>query len=96
MIMQRLDDHLVRNSLHDPPQSAYQKDHSTETATTKINHDNIISFDEGRRTVHASLDLSAAFNIVDHDLLCHRLCTYHGMSGVAHLWFSSYLYALFV
>ena len=49
--MQRLDEHLTRHSLHDPLQSAYRKDHSTETAITKIHHDIITSLDEGRCTV---------------------------------------------
>ena len=48
VIMQRLDEHLTQHSLHDPLQSAYRKDHSTETAITKIHHDIITSLDEGR------------------------------------------------
>ena len=89
--MQRLDEPLTRHSLHDPLQSAYRKDHSTETAITKIHHDIITSLDEGRCTVLASLDLSAAFDTVDHDILWHRLSTYYGIRGVALQWFSSYL-----
>ena len=91
VIMQRLDEHLTQHSLHDPLQSAYRKDHSTETAITKIHHDIITSLDEGRCTVLASLDLSAAFDTVDHDILLHRLWTYYGIRGIAHQWFSSYL-----
>ena len=92
VIMQRLDEHLTQHSLHDPLQSAYRKDHSTETAITKIHHDIITSLDEGRCTVLASLDLSAAFDTVDHDILLHRLWTYYGIRGIAHQWFSSYLH----
>ena len=47
--------------------------------------------DEGRCTVLASLDPSAAIDTVDHNILLHRLCTYYGIRGVAHQWFSSYL-----
>ena len=47
--------------------------------------------DEGCCTVLASLDLFAAFDTVDHDILLHRLCTDYGIRGVAHQWFSSYL-----
>ena len=82
MIMQRLDEHLTQHSLHDPLQFAYRKDHSTETAITKIHHDIITSLDEGRCKVLASLDLSAAFDTADHDILLHRLCTYIMESGV--------------
>ena len=82
VIMQRLDEHLTQHSLHDPLQSAYRKDHSRETAITKIHHDIITSLDEGRCTVLA-LDFSAAFDTVDHhhDILLHRLCTYYGIKG---------------
>ena len=82
--MQRLDEHLTRHSLHDPLQSEYRKDHSTETTITKILHDIITSLDEGRCTILASLDLSAAFDTVDHNILLHRLCSYYGIRGVAH------------
>ena len=85
VIMQRLNIHYMYMIL----QSTYQKDPSTETAITKIHHDIITSLDEGRCTVLASLDMSAAFDIVDHDILLHRSYTYYGIRGVAHLWFSS-------
>ena len=80
--MQRLDEHLTQHSLHGPLQSAYRKDHSTETAITKIHHDIIISLDEERCTVLPSLDLSAAFDIVDHDILLHRVYAHIMESGV--------------
>ena len=37
------------------------------------------------------VDLSAAFNTVDHELLMVRLERWFGLGGVALQWFSSYL-----
>ena len=76
--MQRIEEHLERFSLQDPLQSAYRQNHSTETAIKKLCNDGITSLDRGRCTVLASLDLSAAFDTVDHDILLQRLYTLHG------------------
>ena len=44
----RIEQHLLENNLHDPLQSAYRKQHSTETALIKIQHDIVQALDSGR------------------------------------------------
>jgi len=42
-------------------------------------------------TLLVLLDLSAAFNTIEYDILLNRLETYVGISGIAFAWFKSYL-----
>ena len=72
-------------------QSAYRKSLSTETV---LNHtfDRIYrSADQSQPTLLVSLDLSAAFDTIDHNILLSRLSTSFGISGTALTWLSSYL-----
>ena len=91
VVIQRLEVHITRNDLQDSVQSAYRKQHSTETALLKIHNDIVTSLDQKKCTLLASLDLSAAFDTVDHSILIHRLQYEYGIGGVALQWFRSYL-----
>ena len=89
--MQRLEEHLNEHSLHDPLQSAYREGHSTETAIMKISNDITGSLDIGGCVVLASLNLSAAFDTVDHDILLQRFQSVYGINATCYSWFKSYL-----
>ena len=92
VVAQRLEEHISIHSLHDPLQSAYRSNHSTETAIIKITNDIITSIDRGQCTILASLDLSAAFNTIDHDIFLRRLHSVYVFCGTALYWFKTYLH----
>ena len=83
--------HLQTNVLMPKHQSAYRSGHSTETALLKMTSDALLAADQGKLTLLGMLDLSAAFNCVDHDILLNRLEESFGFFGVAIGWIRSYL-----
>ena len=72
---------MCTNKLYDPLQSVYRSQHSTETAILKIHNDIIEGLDAGKCTVLSSLDLSAAFDTVDHTICIRRLNYLYGVDG---------------
>lgn len=91
VVLRRLNSHLDNCNLNCPQQSAYKKNHSTETLLIKITNDVLIASDERTATVVMLLDLSAAFDTVDHDLLLKILYKEIGIKGNALSWFQSFL-----
>ena len=82
---------LARLIAHDHLQSAYKARHSIETALAKIKNDIDLVIDQGQGVLLFLLDLSAAFDTLDHRLLLERLTSEVGVQGKALDWFSSYL-----
>ena len=68
-ILDQLYEVLQENMIIPVHQSAYQKLHSTETALCKIYNDLVISTCQGQTSLLILLDLSAAFDTVDHEIL---------------------------
>jgi len=91
LVAKQLLDYLTTTRLLPDLQSAYRAYHSTETAVLKVLSDILLAVDKGDLAMLTLLDLSAAFDTVDHVILLHRLRTSYGLGGSVHDWFSSYL-----
>jgi hypothetical protein len=87
----QLNIHLNANGLLPEMQSAYRKHHSTETAVLKVLSDVYAAADHKQVTLLCLLDLSAAFDTVDHSILLGRLQHTYGLHSTVLQWFSSYL-----
>ena len=83
--------YLTQNSLLPDLQSAYRVHHSTETPLLKVIGDILLALDSGNLAMLSLLDLSAAFDTVDHHThtLLQRLRTSYGLNGVVIEWLTS-------
>ena len=87
----RLVEHMNNYNLHEVMQSAYKQYHSTETALVRVQNDILLNLDKKRGVILVLLDLSAAFDTIDHTTLLKQLRDRLGISGSALQWFRSYL-----
>ncbi len=91
VVFNQLSNFLNSNGLFDKFQSGFRPHHSTETALIRVLNDIRMNTDSGKVSVLVLLDLSAAFDTVDHSILLNRLETWAGLSGTVLEWFRSYL-----
>ena len=84
-------DHMTENDLLDPMQSAYRTGNSTKTALLCVHNDIVQSIDKGHGVFLILLDLSAAFDTVDHEILLSFYETHVGLRQNALKLFRSYL-----
>ena len=87
----QFNNHLKENNIDDIKQSAYKKYHSTETLLLKVKSDILMKMDKGDIVMLVLLDLSAAFDTIDHEILLNRLEKRYGLTGTVLKWFRSYL-----
>ncbi|GFR67249.1 reverse transcriptase-like protein [Elysia marginata] len=93
IVSQRLRDYLKSSNLDTKFQSAYKKDHSTETTLLKVLNDALRAADAKQPTLLVLFDLSTAFDTIDHEILLSRLDYCFGINGAALQWLRSYLTA---
>ena len=91
IVAARLDTHLEDGDLYQLFQSAYRAGHSTETALTSVQNDILRDIDDGQCVILILLDLSSAFDTVDHNILLNRLEQRFGVKGKTLAWLCSYL-----
>jgi hypothetical protein len=82
--------HFTENYLFVPVQFAYRSGHSTETALVRVFNDLLLSVDRDNCSALVLLDLSAAFDTVDHQMLLGWLSNQFGVIEGALDWLKSY------
>ncbi|XP_044139720.1 zinc finger protein 850-like [Bufo gargarizans] len=90
-VVQQLQPHLDTHNLLDPLQSGFRPGHGTETALLKIWDDALEAADEGESCLLVLLDLSTAFDTVDHQTLLTHLTEVAGVADSDLPWFASFL-----
>ena len=91
VVAARLIAHLQRNNLQEPLQSAYKQYCSIETALLKVQNDILHILDKRKGAALLLLDLSAAFDTIDHGILLHTLQHEVGITGQFLRWIERYL-----
>lgn len=90
IVYEQINFYFCNNGLHSPSQHAYKKGHSTTTALTQMTDDWLNDIENKRLVGTVLLDLSAAFDLLDHNLLLEKLSLY-GFQNTALQWINSYL-----
>jgi len=91
VVADQLNRYLASSGLMPPLQSAYRACHSTETALLRVMSDVFAAANQQRVTLLGLLDLSAAFDCVDHNILLLHLQRVFGLSGQVLTWLRSFL-----
>ena len=83
---------MVKNSFLPIYQSDYRKNYSCKTALVKLFDDLLWSMEKQKVNLLVAINLSAAFDMVDHGTLIDVLNTAFNVGGKSLDWFKSYLY----
>ena len=89
--LQQLTQHCDNHTLLPHFQSAYQKHHGCETSLLKLTNDILWGMEKQQVTSMIILNLSAAFNNVDHELLLKVLNHKFGVTDTTLEWYKNYL-----
>ena len=93
LVSEQLVHYLEEHDLMPRLQSAYRRHHSTETALIRVISDLLAAADIQKVSLIGLLDLSAAFDCVDHDILLIRLEKTFGIDKLPLAWIRSFLTA---
>ena len=91
VVVEQLLNHFVDNNLWHPNHHGFRSNHSTATALIQLYDKWITAVENGEFTAALLLDLSAAFDLVDHQILLGKLRLYN-FTDETIAWFTSYLH----
>ena len=87
----QLNEHITWNKLMEPMQSAYRSGHSMETALLELHDDMLRALDNQEIKCLVLLDLSAASDTVDHEILISHLESNFGITDITLAWIRPHL-----
>jgi hypothetical protein len=90
VIYNRIFEYFTKNKLLYPKQFGFQKNHSTEHAIIEIVNQITEGYDKRKYTLGVSIDLSKAFDTVDHYILLEKI-KHYGIINSTYSWIKSYL-----
>ena len=90
-VVWQLQPHLESNNIFDEYQSGFRPGRGTETTLIKVKDDCLWAMDSDEASALILLDLSAAFDNVDHARLLERLVSVAGFEDMALTWMASFL-----
>ena len=91
VVHKRITQHLDDNNLNNPAQYGYKKHHGCESLLLKLIDDILVAVDNRSGVIVLFIDLSAAFDTVDHSILLNILYKKFRIKGSALQWIRSFL-----
>ena len=87
VVQRQLQHYLSHNHLLSTSQHGFRPRHSTETALVSVSDRILDATDKGEVSLLCLIDLSKAFDVINHDILIRKL----QLHGIETSWFSAYL-----
>ena len=90
IVYKRVSDFLDSNTFFTNRQFGFRKHMSTSHAITLLVDSISKNMNRKNKTLGLFLDLSRAFDLIDHEILLYKL-NHYGFRGISNAWFRSYL-----
>ena len=90
IVYNQLYTHLTNNDILFSSQHGFKRGHSTETAAIEFVEYLKLELDKGHNPLSVFIDLSKAFDTLNHRILLRKL-SYYGVNNIEIKWFENYL-----